>query len=52
MFALNITQIHSYIVSSIDCNYTFQIDLAPIGILVRAKSIGKLKLQSKFDLDQ
>ena len=35
---------HGFVKSdpNLDCNYTFLIDLAPIGILFGAKSIGKV----------
>ena len=38
--------------TNLDCNYTFPIDLAPNGIPLCDKSIGKVQLQSKFGLDQ
>ena len=37
--------------SNLDCIYYFPIDLAPNGIPIGAKSIGKGKLQSKFGLN-
>ena len=39
-----------YIKPNLDCNYHFQIDLAPSGTPFGAKSIGKVYLQSKFNL--
>ena len=44
---------HSWLIKpNLDCDYTFPIDLTPNIISFGAKSVGKVKLQSKFGLIQ